>query len=249
MKFSTDGLVIRTVNVGESDRAVTVLTRDRGLMSAFATGARKQNSKNGAATSLLTYSDFTVSKTKDTCRITDSETREVFFGLRGDIMKYALAQYICELCLVLVPYDVEDSETLRLVLNSLYYLSSGKLGVFSVKAVTELRLMSVAGFMPELSCCRRCGKESADKFYLDTVGGEIVCKDCCREGAGLIELDRTTLAAARHIIYSPLDRLYSFSLPENAAKYLSRVTEQYLLSQTAHRFKTLDFFHGISSPL
>ena len=64
MKFSTDGLVIRTVNVGESDRAVTVLTRDRGLMSAFATGARKQNSKNGAATSLLTYSDFTVSKTR-----------------------------------------------------------------------------------------------------------------------------------------------------------------------------------------
>ena len=110
MKFSTDGLVIRTVNVGESDRAVTVLTRDRGLMSAFATGARKQNSKNGAATSLLTYSDFTVSKNKDTCRITDSETREVFFGLRGDIMKYALAQYICELCLVLVPMTLRTAK-------------------------------------------------------------------------------------------------------------------------------------------
>ena len=45
MKFSTDGLVIRTVNVGESDRAVTVLTRDRGLMSAFAREPENRTAK------------------------------------------------------------------------------------------------------------------------------------------------------------------------------------------------------------
>lgn len=247
MKFTTDGLIIRTVNVGESDRAVTVLTKENGLMSAFATGARKQNSKNGAATSLLTYSELTVSKSKDTCRITDSEAKEVFFGLRGDILKYALAQYICELCLVLVPFDVEDSETLRLVLNLLYCLSNDKLDIYSVKAVTELRLMTLAGFMPELGGCAECGNDTANKYYLDLDGGGILCENCKKGGCA--ELDRTSLAAARHIVHAPLERLFSFSLPLKSAEYLSNITERYLLAQTAHKFKTLDFFHKLSSPL
>lgn len=245
MKFTTDGLIIKVVNVGESDRAVVALTRDRGLMSAFVSGARKPKSRNGTATSLLTYSNLTVTETKGTCRITESEANEIFFDLRTDVEKYSLAQYICELFSVLVPYDDGDEEFLRLALNSLHFLSLGKMDVYSIKAVTELKLMTIAGFMPDLVGCRECGSDRNFPLYLDLAGGDMVCEKCrIGQNGDFAELDKTAFAAARHIVYSDFSRLYSFTLPIEHAKYLSHVTERFLISQTAHRFKTLEFFHN-----
>ncbi len=57
-KFTVDGLVIRVSATGESDRIVWVLTRSRGLIRAFAKGARGTKSKLHGGTSLFTYCDF-----------------------------------------------------------------------------------------------------------------------------------------------------------------------------------------------
>ena len=64
-RFTTEALVIREMKVGESDRLVTLFTREHGLIRAFAAGAKSIRSKKGAATSLLTYGSFTVLKKKD----------------------------------------------------------------------------------------------------------------------------------------------------------------------------------------
>lgn len=248
MKFVTDGLIIKENNVGESDRAVVVLTRDRGLISAFVSGARSLKSKNAASTALLAYSSLAISKTKDTFRITEAEAHEVFFGLRSDIMKLSLAQYICELCRTLVPYETGGDDFLRLALNSLYFISTSKRGLYFVKAVTELRMMTVAGFMPDLVGCRECGSDAAFPLFLDLTGGDMLCRNCMREKSaapGFAELDRTTFAVMRHIVYSDFEKLYSFSVPENSARVLSGATERFLLAQTGYRFKTLDFFHSL----
>ena len=65
-RFTTDALVIKEMSVGESDRLVTLFTRDYGLIRAFAAGAKSVRSKKGAATSLLTYGSFTLLRKKDT---------------------------------------------------------------------------------------------------------------------------------------------------------------------------------------
>lgn len=249
MKFTTDGLIIKTNDVGENDRAVVVLTRDRGIINAFVSGARKVGGKNSAATALLTYSNLTFTSKGETNRITESEVNRVFFELRTDVEKFSLAQYICELCQVLVPYGVEDEDYLRLVLNSLHFLSKGTKDNYFIKAVTELRLMVIAGFMPDLVGCRECGSDREFPLFLDFDGGDMICTNCKEKQAvrgAFSELDRTALAAARHITYSEFEKLYAFSLPIQHAKYLSTVTERYLLAQTGHRFKTLEFFHSIS---
>ncbi len=250
MKFTTDGLIIKTYNVGENDRSVVVLTRDKGVINAFVSGGRKVGSKNSAATSLLTYSNLTFTQKGETNRITESEVNRIFFDVRQDIEKFSLAQYICELCQVLVPYGVEDEGYLRVALNSLHFLSNGKKDIYSIKAVTELRMMVISGFMPDLVGCRECGSDCNFPLFLNADGGDMLCAECRntqpRKDA-FFELDKTTLAAARHITYSDFDKLYSFSLPIEHAKYLSFVTERYLLSQTGHKFKTLDFFHSLET--
>lgn len=252
MKFTTDGLVIKENNVGESDRVVQVLTRDKGLLSAFVSGARKPKSKNAAATALLCYSHLTFTQTKDTYRITESEAINVFFDLRADIERLSPAQYICELCQVLVPYGVEGEEYLRLALNSLHFISKGKLDIYSLKALTELRMMAISGFMPDLVGCRECGTDRSFPMWLDLSGGDMVCNGCKSAepiNGQFAELDKTTFAAMRHIVYSDMERLYSFSLPLQNARYLSFVTERYLMAQTDRKFKTLEFFHSLETAL
>lgn len=252
MKFTTDGLVIKENNVGESDRVVQVLTRDMGLLSAFVSGARKPKSKNAAATALLCYSHLTFTQTKDTYRITESEAINVFFDLRADIERLSLAQYICELCQVLVPYGVEGEEYLRLALNSLHFITEGKHDIYALKALTELRMMVISGFMPDLVGCRECGTDRSFPMWLDLSGGDMLCDGCkaaAPKSGQFAELDKTTFAAMRHIVYSDIKRLYSFSLPLQNARYLSFVTERYLMAQTDRKFKTLEFFHSLKTAL
>ena len=252
MKFSTDGLVIKENNVGESDRVVQVLTRDKGLLSAFVSGARKPKSKNAAATALLCYSHLTFTQTKDTYRITESEAIDVFFEIRTDIEKLSLAQYICEMCQVLVPFGVEGEEFLRLALNSLHFIAKGKMDIYSIKAVCELRMMLIAGFMPDLVGCRGCGTDREFPMWLDLLGGDMLCADCksiTTQNGQFAELDKTTFAAMRHILYSDFSKVFSFSIPPQNARYLSFVTERYLLAQTDRKFKTLEFFHSMETRL
>ena len=56
MQVKTQGLIIREQTVGESDRLVTVLTRDAGVVRAFARRAKNLKDSKSAATQLLCYS-------------------------------------------------------------------------------------------------------------------------------------------------------------------------------------------------
>lgn len=245
-RFTTEALVIKEMNVGESDRLVTLFTRDYGIIRAFAAGAKSIKSKKGAATSLLTYSSFTILKKKDTYKIYEAAPIRLFFGAGSEIEVLSLAQYFCELCYVLVSSGVPDGEFLRLVLNSLHFLTKEKRFPPLIKAITELRAAALSGFMPDLVACGGCGKFEDDIMYFDISGGRLLCHDCKGETPNLIPLDRTMLSAMRHIVYSEFTRLYSFTVPENSAKRLSEITGRYITVQTDHRFAALDFYNSVT---
>ena len=78
-RFTTEGLVIKEMKIGESDRLVTLFTREYGIIRAFAAGAKNIKSKKGAATSLLTYSSFTILNKKESLRIYEAEAISSFF--------------------------------------------------------------------------------------------------------------------------------------------------------------------------
>ena len=107
MQRKTQGLVIKEQAVGESDRLVTVLTKDEGVVRAFARRAKQLKDSKNAATGLLCYSRFTLSKGKSAYNISEAFPIEVFFDLRKDITRLALAQYFCQLAVEVVPEGVE----------------------------------------------------------------------------------------------------------------------------------------------
>ena len=245
VSISTDGLVIRVNNVGEYDRIVSVLTADYGIIRAFVHGARSLKNKNASATSLLSYSHFSFSKKRDTYTITDSSVNKIFFNLRGDIVKLSLAQYFCEIAENLAPVEDAAHEYLRMMLNTLHFLSEGTRSPLLLKALTELRMLSISGYTPDIVACRECACFEGETMFFDPQGGELYCTDCRPPIANLQPVGKGVLTAMRHIVYSDFDKLYNFSLPEDSLENLSGITEIFLLSQIEHRFTTLEFYKNL----
>ena len=246
MKIQTPGLIIKETNIGENDKLLVILTKEHGIIRAFADGVRRMKSKNSAATSLLCYADFTLYHNKDTYKVSDSVPIELFFDLRYNLEELALAQYFCEMALKLTPEEFEPTEILRLLLNSLHFLTNKSKPVNIVKAVTELKLISLAGFMPNLAGCASCGEAIAYRFSYSE--GCLFCLECETEAKDTTVLSPTVLAAMRHIIYSDFSKIYSFEIPEKDAEILSLVTEKFVSVQSEYKFKTLDFYKSVKEP-
>lgn len=246
MQIKTQGLIIKEQTIGESDRLVWVLTRDEGIVRAFARRAKNLKDSKNSATSLLSYSRLNLYKGRERYIINDAFPIEVFFGLRQDILRLALAQYFCGLSAELVPEGVESADYLRLVLNALHFLSTGAKTPVHLKPIVELRMLSLAGYMPDLICCAECGAYEADKIYFKVNRGTIYCKDCYIEnGDPTVLLSRASLTAMRHIIYSDFEKIFSFSLSEGAQRELIAAAEAYTIHILQKRPQTLDFYNSL----
>lgn len=244
-EYTTDGLIIREQNIGDNDKLVTVLTRDMGVISAYAAGSKSIKSKKGSSTCLLSYSSFVLKKKGEYFRISESSPIKVFFSTGDDIEALYLAQYFCELASTHTPDDKTCESVLRLFLNALYFLSEKKRDVFLLKAIVELRLMSIIGYMPNLVACKKCVKYESDLMYFDTFEGLIYCTECAQYNKDFAVLNKTLVTAMRHIIYADFEKLFSFSLPAEACKALSSVTEKYLINKTEQKLRTLSFFNSL----
>ncbi len=245
MRFSTNGLIVKESNTGENDRIVTVVTQDRGLVRAFASGTRRLGSKNFSGTGLLCYSNLIFNQKKEVYKVQEATPIEMFFDLRSDIEKLALAQYFCELCLCLVPEEEPAEDYLKIVLNSLSFLASGKRDFYLLKAVTELRLMTIAGYAPDFVACEGCGAFDEAEMFFDPYSGQMYCSDCRPGKPGLLHINASVLAALRHIVYADVAKLYGFTLPSSAARELAKITERFVTVQTERKYKTLEFLHSM----
>lgn len=240
-----DGLIIKEQNIGDNDKIVTVLSRNNGIISAYASGAKSIKSKKGAATCLLSYSSLTLKKKGDSYRITEATPLEVFFKTGNDIEALALAQYFCELAFHHAPNDENCEYVLRLFLNALYFLGEKKRNIHLIKAITELKLMSLTGYMPNLVACKKCLKYENDLMYFDTSEGCLYCAECVPYEKNFAVINGTLIMAMRHIIYAEFSKLFSFTLPDEASVALSSITEKYLVNKTEHNLKTLQFFKSL----
>lgn len=243
-KFTVDGVVIKTSVTGEADRIVWVLTRDRGVIRAFAKGARGTKNRLHGGTSLFCYCDFTFSEKNNVYNINEALVKEVFFDLRKSMEILTLSQYFCEVIMKCVPDKCEEEIYLRLLLNSFHFLAKGDKPPLLIKSVFELRLSSIAGYMPSLIACDNCSEYETDVMYFNCADGRLFCKSCGR-GMAIPEAGLSVISAMRHICFSDFSKIFSFELQENSVKVLNRLTENYLKSALGQDFSLLRYFDDI----
>ncbi len=240
--ITTDGLVLRDTKLNDKDSLLTVLTRDHGKLTLKAWGVRGKTSRLRAACQLFAYSEFTASESRGYYSIKEAEPKEQFSGLREDLELLSLASYIAQLTENVADEDSPTPELLSLALNSLFALSTLKKPQTLVKAAFELKLMSLAGYEPQLDGCALCGSQQPVRFSL--TDGSLYCADC---GGSGVELNSRCYDAMRHIVLGDSKRMFSFSLDDRSMDMLAQAAEGYILTQLERGFSALDFYRSIIS--
>lgn len=241
MHIRTNGIVIREQTISENDKLVTLLTQEKGVIRAFAHGAKSPKNRKSVATQLFCYCDFNIYSGRGIFSVEEAVVKETFFGLRNSIQALALGQYFCELAAELSPREEPAGEYLKLLLNACYMLVSGKRDRRLLKPIVELRFLAMAGYMPDLLGCASCRKFESDVMYFNSARGELFC-DECNTGKTNIPISISTVTAMRHVAFSENEKLFSFNLKPAAMREFNDTVEEYLLRVTMRKYKTLDFY-------
>lgn len=245
----TNGIVLRETVTKESDKILTLLTRDLGRVSVIVRGARRKNSKFAACAQSLAYGEWTLYRRGEWYYANEGETLELFAGLRQDLEAMALGFYMAELTESVTTEDTASDDILRHLLNGLYALSALHKPPRLVKAAFELKLLALAGYEPLADSCAYCGLPDPEEPMLDVVQGVLHCRGCGRgERALSMPLCANSLAALRHILYGDPKRLYSFTLEGKAMDRLAGAAEAFAAAQLERGFRTLDFYKSVQTP-
>ncbi len=244
MHLVTQGLVLREVNYKDADKILTVLTAEGGKRTVKAAACRRRGSRLAASAQLLVWSDMTLFSYKDYWSLNEAESREQFWGVKGDVEKLALGSYFAETVELVADEGRSDDALLALILNSLYALDQFPKPQALIKAVFELKLMCLTGYEPMLNACAVCGEAypAEPRFHLSD--GALHCAHC-RGGMGpgiSMPLTPAALAAMRHVVYGSPKRIFSFPIDGEGLEKLSHLCEAYLLTQLERGFRTLDFY-------
>ena len=236
------GIVIKEIQYGESNKMLSIFTRELGIIRASMYGAKSIKSGKSAVGQFLGYSEFQLSEGKGgVYTVTSGTLEEGFFPISEDIEKLSLTVYFSDLIFETIGYENSDGAVLTLFLNTLYALCYTGLDLKKAKAVFELRLMSIVGLRPLLTKCVKCGNISGIVEFSGKDGG-LVCKNCLSGGD---KITKSVVDAMNYIISADPKKIFSFTVTDEVEALLGKIAEDYVRVQLDREFSSLQYFKRI----
>ncbi len=142
------GIVLKTVPIGDYDRRVCLLTKERGKIAAFAKGARRQNSRLMASTNLFSFGEFKLYSGKTSYSIMEANISNYFEPLREDFKAAYYGMYFMEVMDYYTRENNDEKDMLKLLYQSLRALLNENLNKELVRYIFEMKAMVLNGEFP-----------------------------------------------------------------------------------------------------
>lgn len=152
MERTYHAVVLKRKDTGETDRRLTLLTQESGVIEVIAKGARKAASRLAGISEPLAASIVHVAMGKKNAFVTQAQPVASFLGLRSDYERLSFGLALAELASAVLPHEQPAAEAFTLVVSSLQYLEKHSTPLIAL-IWAEVQLLSLSGFMPELSGC------------------------------------------------------------------------------------------------
>ncbi|MFN6485586.1 MULTISPECIES: DNA repair protein RecO [unclassified Nostoc] len=160
--YKATGINLKTQALGESDKIVTILTREFGLIRAVAPGSRKHNSSLGGRSGMFVVNELLIAKGRSLDKITQAQTLKTYPGLAKDLGKLAASQYLAEIVLCEALSEQPQEELYDLFNEHLHRLemvsSANRPGVLAHLAHGVFHLLALAGLTPQVQICCLSGR-------------------------------------------------------------------------------------------
>ncbi len=247
--YKTEAIVLRTMNLGEADRVLTVLTPRLGKLRVIAKGVRRPRSRIGGG--LQPFSDvqlvLAVGRTFDV--VTSSAIEDPHLGLRNDLHSTAAAWYLVELADRFCEGAADSHDAFRLLAQGLSALDAGSEVAREVVARWfELALLDAMGFRPELTRCLECGAaiEPDGNRYAAAAGG-VVCPLCAPTATTARPMSSDGLKVMRHLQRSPLVGVLRLRVPTAVQREVERLLHATVSAVLERELRTRDFLDEVAA--
>jgi DNA repair protein RecO (recombination protein O) len=175
--YRDEGVVLRTIRLGEADRIVTVLTRGRGKVRAVAKGVRRTKSRFGARLEPLAHVAMLLYEGRELDVVTQAEALEHFRPVREDLDRLAKAHTLLEACDQVAQERQANVRLYQMLVGALRALA-GRDSPVLVPAFF-LKVLASEGACPMLDGCAGCGSPGAAVAF-DVEEGGVLCPACAQ---------------------------------------------------------------------
>ena len=229
----TSGIVIRYVNYRESDRILTLFTREHGLISAAARGCRRPKSKLLSASELFVYGDYILFQNKGKYTVDSCDIRESFYPIREDVGKLYAAAYMLAVANESAATAESNGALMSLLLHALSFCVYGDNEPADIALCFTVRALAVLGFSPAITRCAICRRDIRAQGLLtfSPANGGVLCQFCNPRGDNAIS--PLSLEAIRRMILLADADMQKVKLPERVRNELRR----YICDYAEHVFE------------
>lgn len=242
-----EAVVLRHSDWGETDRILTLFTRELGKVRAIAKGIRKPRSRKAGHLQPFTRSNLLLARGRDLFIITQAETVEAYLVLKEDLVLLGYAAYTVELLDRFTYEEGEHSALFRLLVNTLKRLAQHD-DPDLVIHYYELRLLEQVGFRPQLFQCSQCEAEivAEDQFFSASQGG-VMCPKCGRRGNDTRQISLNALKYMRHFQRSSYAEARQARLSALVSAEIENLMQYYLTYLLERNLNTPVFLRRVRS--
>ncbi|VAV83000.1 DNA recombination and repair protein RecO [hydrothermal vent metagenome] len=269
--FKTDGVILKSIDYGDSDRIITFYSKGSGKHSAIAKGARRSKRRFVGNIDPLCYSRLNLfyNGKSDLLRIDDASLIDGFPLIKADIESYGSACYVVELAGEMTEEAESNPLVFAIIVGFLRIFdklgagdtsSTGSVGGatgIADAALTgdrevllrffEVKLLAALGYLPHLDGCVVCRDEigedgNADmRLYFDSDKGGVVCACCVPGFTSAIPVSAGTARFLSTASKLTMDKLLRLTPGRNFIDEGDRVMSSFIRYQLGKELKSRKF--------
>ncbi len=243
--YRTESIILRRTDFGEADRLLTLFSREYGKIRAIAKGARKPQTRKAGHVELFMRTNFLIAKGKNIDIITQAELVEAYGALREDLVRTTYASYIVELLDRFTADEDRDLHKYNLLAEGLGWFATSDNMLLAARFY-ELRLLSLAGFQPQLFNCVSCGEaiQEQDQFFSAELGG-LLCPNCQTADRRAKSISSVAVKVLRYLQTHNWETVKALQLRRELHSELEDVMHYYLIYLLERELKSVDFLQRL----
>jgi DNA repair protein RecO (recombination protein O) len=181
--MTTQAILLKRIDYGDSDVIVTLFTPDAGKLTAMAKAAKKSKKRFPVLELFSRLAVvFSQSRRQGMPLLKEALLHDAFINIRADIHKTGYAAYWVELINFWLPEGKAEKSLYHLLVEVLTALDHGTISVQMLSIYFQMKFLKIAGLQPNLNTCVLCRAQTegmhANTLSVSLKAGGLVCCDC-----------------------------------------------------------------------